>query len=257
MVHDDWLLKVRGHLEKYEKILQQRKLKKLKKLTKSSKFLFFECLGQFGSYEPFFSFKHQFFFKFCNSFVPDFENLHNLVHLNDVFDTKTMLDDSSISDSQNSKNCEGTPFSNVQGNEAEMCDGRLKGKFVSKNVINLSKRNLSENEISLLSKGLNFIPTCNKVDVARLKLELEQFGRMFRLKWHFTNDKRDIPINPFKGKSTFNHRNKDAAIEIYLSSLGEKLLKADVPKDKLNNLTKGEQDASRMPYTILKMIKLL
>ena len=28
----------------------------------------------------------------------------------------------------NSKNCEGTPFSNVQGNEAEMCDGRLKGK---------------------------------------------------------------------------------------------------------------------------------
>ena len=222
LIQDDWLLKVRGHLEKYEKILRQRKLKKLKKLTKSNEFLFFECLGQFDSHEPFFSFKHQ-FFKFCNSFVPDFENLHNLVHLNDVSDTKTMFDDSSISDSENSKNCEGTPFSNVQGNEVEMCDGRLKGKFVSTNVINLSKRNLSENEISLLSKGLNFIPTCNKVDVARLKLELEQFGRMLRLKWHFRNDKRDIPINPFKAKSTFNPRNKDAAIEIYLSSLEEKL----------------------------------
>ena len=36
---------------------------------------------------------------------------------------------------------------------------------------NLSKRNLSENEISLLSKGHNFIPPCKKVDVARLKLE--------------------------------------------------------------------------------------
>ena len=53
LVQDDWLLKVRGHLEKYEKILRQRKLKKLKKLTKSNEFLFFECLGHFDSHEPF------------------------------------------------------------------------------------------------------------------------------------------------------------------------------------------------------------
>ena len=160
---------------------------------------------------------------FCNSFVPDFENLHNLKHLNDVSDANTLFDDSSISDSENSKCCEGTPSSNVQGNEAEMCDSRLKGKFVSKSVINLPKRDLTETEISLLSKVLNLIPTCNKVDVARLKLELEQFGRMLRLKWYFRNDKRDVPINPFKAKSTFNPRNKDAAIEIYLSSLEEKV----------------------------------
>ena len=66
---------------------------------------------------------------------------------------------------------------------------------------------------------------------------------MLRLKWHFRNDKRDIPINPFKVKSTFNPSNKDAAIEIYLSSLVEKLLKTEVPKDKFNNLTKRERDA--------------
>ena len=124
-----------------------------------------------------------------------------------------------------------------------MCDGQLKGKFVGKNVINLSKRDLSENKISLLSKGLNFIPTCNKVDVARLKMELEQFGRMLRLKWHFRDDKRDIPINPFKIKSTFNPSNKNTVIGIYLSSFEEKLLKIEVPKDKFNNLTKGERDA--------------
>ena len=94
-----------------------------------------------------------------------------------------------------------------------------------------------------MPKGLNFIPTCNKVDVAKLKLELEQFGRMLRLKWHFRNDKIDLPINPFKTKSTFNPRNKDAAIEIYLSSLKENLLEIEVPKDKFNNLTKGERDA--------------
>ena len=108
--------------------------------------------------------------------------------MNNVSDTNIIFDDSSISDSENSKSCEGTPFSNVQDNEAEIRDGGLKGESVKKNVINLSQWNLSENEIYLLSKGLNFIPTCNKVDVARLKLELEQFGRMFLLKWHFIDE---------------------------------------------------------------------
>ena len=92
----------------------------------------------------FFLFKHQ-FLQFCNSFVPVFENLHNLIHLTDVSDANTIFDDSSISDSENSKSCEGAPSSNAQGDEADMCDGRLKGKFVSKHVINLSKRKLSEN----------------------------------------------------------------------------------------------------------------
>ena len=54
-----------------------------------------------------------------------------------------------------------------------MCDGWLRVNFVSTNV--LSKQNLTENGISLLSNSLNFIPTCNKVDAARLNLELEQF----------------------------------------------------------------------------------
>ena len=63
---------------------------------------------------------------------------------------------------------------------------------------------------------------------------------MLYLKWHFRNDKRNLPINPFKTKSTFNSRNKEAAKEIYLSSLEENLLKIRIPKDKLNNFTKGE-----------------
>ena len=102
--------------------------------------------------------------------------------MKDVSDTNTKFDDSSISDPENSENCETKPSSNVQSNEAEMCNDRLKGKLVSKSVINLSKRNLTENEISLLSRGLKLISICNKVDVAKLKLELEQFCRMLRLK---------------------------------------------------------------------------
>ena len=91
-------------------------------MTKSNELLYFQCLGQFNSHEPFFFFVETSVFKFCNSFVTEFENLHNLIHLNDVFDTNTTFDDSSISDSEN---CETKPSSNVQSNEAEMCDGRL------------------------------------------------------------------------------------------------------------------------------------
>ena len=47
----------------------------------------------------------------------------------------------------------------------------------------------------------------------------------------------------FKPKSKFNHRNNDAAIELYLSTLEEKLMKAEVPKDKFNNLTSRERKA--------------
>ena len=51
---------------------------------------------------------------------------------------------------------------------------RLEGKFVSSNIINLSRRNLSEAEISLLSKGQKFLPTVNKIDRTKLKAELEE-----------------------------------------------------------------------------------
>ena len=66
---------------------------------------------------------------------------------------------------------------------------------------------------------------------------------MLRLKWHFRNNNKHIQRDMFKRKSKFNPRNKDAAIELYLSSLEEKLVKVEVPKDKLNNLTNSEWKA--------------
>ena len=74
-------------------------------------------------------------------------------------------------------------------------------------------------------------------------MELEAFGRMLRLKWHFRNENKDIHRDMFKPKSKFNPRNKDAAIELYLSSLEEKLMTVEVPKDKFNNLTNSERRA--------------
>ena len=72
-------------------------------------------------------------------------------------------------------NCEKGGNNFKENNIASQIGVRLEGKFVSKNVINLSRRNLSASEISLLSKGLKFIPTANKTDRAKLNTELEEY----------------------------------------------------------------------------------
>ena len=133
----------------------------------------------------------------------------------------------------NSNACEIDPITN-----------RIKGKFISQNVVNLSSREMSEAEVSLLSKGLKFVPTPTGISRAKLKEELEVFGRRLRLGWHFRNSDNAFIANPFRPKSTFNPKGKDAAIEIYLSRLEEEILSLDT-KLQYNNLTREERQALR------------
>ena len=107
----------------------------------------------------------------------------------------------------------------------------------------LHRRNVTDSEISLLSKGLNFVPTSNRKDKAKLKTELEALGRILPLNWHFKNEENKFDLDQFKPKSTFNPRNKDATITIYMSCLEEKLMKIEIPKDKYNNLTSKKRQA--------------
>ena len=109
--------------------------------------------------------------------------------------------------------------------------------------MNFSTRNLADSVIALLSKRLNFVPTSNRIDKAKLKTELETLGRVLRLKWHFRNEENEFELDQFKPKSTFNPRNKDATAEVYMSSLEEKLMKIEMPKDKYNNITSKERQA--------------
>ena len=57
-----------------------------------------------------------------------------------------------------------------------------------KTVINLSDRVLSEPEISILSKGLKFVPTPNSVNKTELITDIKRWGRRMRLKEYFWND---------------------------------------------------------------------
>ena len=130
----------------------------------------------------------------------------------------------------------------MKGNNIASQTGvRLEGKFVSKNVINLSRRNLSASEMSLLSKGLKFVPTANKIVRAKVKTELEEYGRKLWHMWHFRNDEQSFAAD--RSKSSFNPRNKDVIIETYLSCLEQRLPDIEIPSKRFKNLAKEEQEA--------------
>ena len=149
--------------------------------------------------------------EFCNNLVPDFEKLYYLLYLNISGSNKESNSENSESKHGCSKNsCKNACLGigngaskvrnngniegerNVNGNQAVLLGNRLKGNFVSKNIVNLSKWSLNDAEISVLSKRLNFAPTCNNIDKAKLKMDLEAFGRLLHLKWHFRNENKDI-----------------------------------------------------------------
>ena len=76
-------------------------------------------------------------------------------------------------------------------------NGRICGRFENDKVINLSKRALSEAEVSVLSKGLKFVSTPKELDYSQIKIDLENFGRRLRLKWWFKDEEdfSEIPVS--------------------------------------------------------------
>ena len=110
----------------------------------------------------------------------------------------------------------------IQLTSATIRNNRYEGKCVNANVINLSNRHLPKDEVSLLSKGLQFVPTPKHINKAKIKEEIEVYGRKLRLTRHFRCDYREFNVSPFKKKCKFKPKG-DAAIEMYLSRLEEKI----------------------------------
>ena len=99
-------------------------------------------------------------------------------------------------------------------------NGRLTGRFVSGNMVNLSRKELSAEDISLLSKGLKFSPTPTDIDKAKLKEDLEAFKRRMRLRWHFRDNEdsfsEDNNENKLRIKSSWQPPKDDPVLENYL-----------------------------------------
>ena len=171
---------------------------------------------------------------FCDNFYPDILNLVNLLTLvpssidiskasNISINSEILSNESpnlSPSNEFNENSNDHSLEKEVQLNSATICNNRYEGKFVSANIINLSSHHLSKDEVSLLSKGLQFVPTPKHINKAKIKEEIEVYGRKLRLMWHFRNDHQKFDVNLFKKKSKFNLKG-GAAIETYLSRLEE------------------------------------
>ena len=70
-------------------------------------------------------------------------------------------------------------------------DSRMKGYFCSDTVFNLSNKVLTEDEIKVLEKSLDFVPIQRKVNEPELRQDFENFCRLMRIKCHFRNEPSD------------------------------------------------------------------
>ena len=71
-------------------------------------------------------------------------------------------------------------------------------RTLTHNIINLSRYQMIPGEISLLSKGLKFIPTPNKEYPAKLLQDILLFDRKLRLKSYFYQDTTTKTTNSLK-----------------------------------------------------------
>ena len=113
-----------------------------------------------------------------------------------------------------------------------------------KHIKNLSDKVLTNEQISLLGKGLKFIPTpvTNETQIKKQLLrDFDQFARRMRLQYIYHGE--DKEPHPFHVKSTWNPPvQPSVALESYLEEVKIQLaeIKLTTPK---NNLNPAERDA--------------
>ena len=129
---------------------------------------------------------------------------------------------------------------------------RLTGYFCSETVINLSNRALSDAEIKVLEKGLDYAPIQNKINEPELKNDLNEFCRRMLLKWYFRNEVTpnfsEVPA--FRPKSSWNQPKGHSNLEVFLSEVDKKLFTVADSKLGYSNLSKEEWKAIQLRQTI-------
>ena len=106
-------------------------------------------------------------------------------------------------------------------------EGRLEGCFCSDTVFNLSRKVLTDTEIRILEKGLDFAPIQNKINEPELRTDFEEFCRRMRTKWHFRNEPTpefsETPV--FALKSTWKPPMGHPNVEVFLSQIEQEIFK--------------------------------
>ena len=90
---------------------------------------------------------------------------------------------------------------------------QISGYFCSDTIFNLSKNVLSEMEINIFEKGLDYILIQIKINKLDLRRDFEDFARQMRLKWYFRNE----PTSSFRERQPFTTKSSWKRPKDYLS----------------------------------------
>ena len=126
-------------------------------------------------------------------------------------------------------------------------DSRMKGYFCSDTVFNLSNKVLTEDEIKVLEKGLDFALIQRKVNEPELRQDFEKFCRRMRIKWHFRNE----PSGNFSERPAFSPKSSwkpplgHPNLEVFLSQVENKLFEITKEPTRYSNLSQEEWRAIR------------
>ena len=125
-------------------------------------------------------------------------------------------------------------------------ESRLSGYFCSETVFNLSNRVLSDAEIRVLGKGLDYAPIQRKMSEPELIHDFNDFCRRMRLKWHFRDEPNTFSETPaFRPKSTWVPPKGHPCLKVFLSQVEAELFKLSGSSIRYSNMSKDEWDAIR------------
>ena len=119
----------------------------------------------------------------------------------------------------------------------------IKNQHDDRWVINLSRHNLNQDELSILNKGLNFVPTPLPIPISDQLRDIYLFNRRLKLKYFFRNSEPKSTFNPFKRTTGWTPLiGNEPALDTYVKLLENATLNHKTKKIQ-HNITKEESVA--------------
>lgn len=138
---------------------------------------------------------------------------------------------------------------NVTGQVKAMDKQKIKKSSAVMSVTNLSRHKLTEAQLSLLERGLKFIPSKHRVDKVKLLADLSEWERRMRLAEFFHGeDGENMPRKEddkfrVKKKSTFTPPSgRDKSLDLYIELVKEDVI-ANLKRSSKLNVTREENSA--------------
>ena len=133
----------------------------------------------------------------------------------------------------------------------EINETKESNSIKEKEVINLSSKKLTKQQLSLLGKGLKFIPTKKNIDFTQLLTDLKTWERRMRLREYFfdnesNNESFDTQekITIGKSKTWTPEEGRDKWLDEYIRQVKEDVIRG-LKRNFSSNITRAEEKAMK------------